>query len=222
VAPVNLTQRRLEGASRSISTQPAALSWCLPAPSAAATLGLRLGWLALLALALAWLVALCLDAEQGRSPLWAPVLGVLVVGAWALATRAWLIAALRVPAMGLHWQEATREQPASWVDNQGVRVKVDVLVDLGVGLLVQCRWLDEPSSGGSEVARASLHAPVLTRWVPAKAACLEVRWRLFHARHEAVASSSLPSNETQHVPKRHQGVMSTPSSSTTTRRKGQS
>jgi len=171
--------------------------------------------LVLLALGLTWLVSLCFDAEQGRVPVWSAVLGVLL--AWALATRAWLMAALRVPAVVLHWREATRELPASWVDAQGQRVKVDVMIDLGLGLLVQCRWPDGVS------AAQGVEAPVVrTRWVPAAAASLEVRWRLFHARHEAVASSSLPLLDTQHAPQRQKGSMSAPSSSTTPCRKGQS
>jgi hypothetical protein len=194
---------------------PLGVAWHIPEPSAMAVLGLRLTWLALLAFGLTWLVSLCMDAEAGRVPLWSAVLGVLVLGAWALATRAWLIAALRVPAIGLRWREATRERPATWVDARGRRVKVDVLIDLGPGLLVQCRWLD-----GRSVEQGDLAPHVLTRWVPAAAANLEVRWRLFHARHEAVASSSLPLLDTQHVPKRQKGSMSAPSSSTTSRRKG--
>jgi hypothetical protein len=210
-------RRPRRGASRPISGVPSGLAWCLPAPSAAATLGLRLTWLVLLALGLAWLVSLCIDAEQGRVPVWSAVLGVLLVGAWALATRAWLMAALRVPVVVLDWREATRELPAGWVDAQGQRVKVDVMIDLGLGLLVQCRW-----PNGVSAAQGVTGPSVRTRWVPAAAASLEVRWRLFHARHEAVASSSLPLLDTQHAPQRQKGSMSAPSSSTTPRRKGQS
>jgi hypothetical protein len=173
--------------------------------------------LALLTLGLSWWVSLCFDVEQGRIPAWSAALGALLVGAWAWATRAWLIAALRVPAIGLRWLEATRESPACWVDAQGQSVKIDVLIDLGLGLLVQCRW-----PGGALVGRQEALPSMLTRWVPACAASLEVRWRLFHARREAVASSSLHSPETQHVPQRQKGSMSAPSSSTTPRRKGQS
>jgi hypothetical protein len=215
VALLDVGQKRPRGASRLVSGTPPSLFWRIPQPSAEATLGLRLTWMALLALAVSWLVSLCLDAEQGRVPLWSAALGVLVVGAWALATRAWLIAALRVPALDLHWLESTRESPATWADAQGQAVKVDVLVDLGIGLLVQCRWQGcIPREEGVERPRA------LTRWVPASAASLEVRWRLFHARHEAVASSSLLLLDTQHAPQRQKGSMSAPTSSTTSRRKG--
>jgi hypothetical protein len=215
VALLDVGQKRPRGASRLVSAPEPSLFWRIPQPSAVATLGLRLTWMALLGLALIWLVSLCVDAERGRVPLWSAVLGVLVVGAWALATRAWLIAALRVPALDLHWLESTRESPAAWADVQGQTVKVDVLVDLGLGLLVQCRWL-----GGASREEGGERPRVLTRWVPASAASLEVRWRLFQARHEAVASSSLLLLDTQHVPQRQKGSMSAPTSSTTTLRKG--
>jgi hypothetical protein len=215
VALLDAGQKRPRGASLFASEAPRGLVWRIAQPSAVASLGLRLAWVALMILALAWLFSLCWDAEQGRVPLWSAALGVLVVAAWALTTRAWLIAALRVPAIDLHWLESTRDSAATWVDVQGQRVNVDVLIDLGLGLLVQCRWPDDGA-----LNQAGESAGTLTRWVPASAASLEVRWRLFHARHEAVASSSLPLLDTQHVPQHQKGPMSAPSSSTTLRRKG--
>lgn len=100
------------------------MSWVLPRPSRSAIFGLRLAWLCLVILAVAWLVSLCVDAEQGRTPAWAALLGVLLVAAWSLATRAWLIAATRVPDLMLVWREANRDLPAAWCDDSGRSVTV--------------------------------------------------------------------------------------------------
>ena len=195
------------------SADGSALSWVLPRPSRSAIFGLRLAWLCLVILAVAWLVSLCVDAEQGRTPAWAALLGVLLVAAWSLATRVWLIAATRVPDLMLVWREATRDLPAAWCDDSGRSVKVEVLMDLGLGVLVQCRWQDQASDRPDA-------SPMLTRWVPASAMRLEHRWRLFQARQEAVASSGLPSKGIQHVPQRQTGAMSSLRTPETVRRKG--
>ncbi len=195
------------------SADGSVLSWVLPRPSRSAIFGLRLVWLCLVILSVAWLVSLCMDAERGRTPAWAALLGVLLVAAWSLATRAWLIAATRVPDLTLVWREAARDLPAAWCDEDGRLVKVEVLMDLGLGVLVQCRWQDQ----GAERLDA---LPMLTRWVPASALRLEHRWRLFQARQEAVASSGLPSKGIQHVPQRQTGAMSSLRTPETRRRKG--
>lgn len=190
------------------------LRWVLPKPSREAVLGLRVAWLCLLMLSLAWLASLGVDAEQGRTPVWAALLGVLLVAGWALATRAWLIAATRVPDLALVWREANRDEPAAWCDERGQAVKVDVLMDLGFGVLVQCRWLNARST-----RRNDLPEP-LTRWVPASAMTLEHRWRLFQSRQEGVASSGLPSKGIHNVPQRQSGVISSFSTPAPKRRRG--
>jgi hypothetical protein len=195
------------------SVHAAPLSWVLPRPSRAAIFGLRVVWLCLVMLALAWLVSLCVDARQGRTPLWAALLGVLLVAAWAVATRAWLIAATRVPDLVLFWHESTRDQRASWRDESGNTVKVEPLMDVGLGVLVQCRWQ-------GDAGERAVGASTLTRWVPATSMCLAHRWRLFQARQEAVASSGLPPKGIQHVPQRQKGVMSSYSTQVSRHRKG--
>jgi hypothetical protein len=195
------------------SVHEVTLNWVLPRPSRSAIFGLRVVWLCLVMLGLAWLVSLCVDARQGRTPVWAALLGVLLLAAWAVATRAWLIAATRVPDLVLSWHESTRDQPAAWRDEFGDAVKLEPLMDLGLGVLVQCRWQARE--------RARPEGPsTMTRWVPASAMRLEHRWRLFQSRQEAVASSGLPSKGIQHVPQRQKGVMSSFSTPVSRRRKG--
>lgn len=160
------------------------LRWQLPAPSRLEVKIVRLTWLVLMGLALAWLVSVGWDVATGRIPLWHVLLALLLVCAWAGVTLPLVRAVSTLSPLLLIWREADRDHEAAWIDVSGQQVCARALVDLGFGVWVRCTW----------------PAEVRVRWVPASALATEVRWRLFQRRHQAVASSGLLPDEKPKLP----------------------
>ncbi len=160
------------------------LRWHLPEPSRREVLAVRLAWLALMGLALAWFVSVGWDVGAGRAPLWHGALALLLVMVWAGVTLPPVRAVSTLSPLSLVWREADRDHEAAWLDASAQPVSVRPLVDLGFGVWVRCTWMDDTR----------------VRWVPASALATEVRWRLFQRRHQAVASSGLLPDETSKLP----------------------
>ncbi|TBO32509.1 hypothetical protein EYS42_04780 [Aquabacterium lacunae] len=155
------------------------LTWHLPAPSARQVFVFRVLCAVLATVATAWWVSLMWDIFKGRMAVVAIPVSLTVLGLWALEVQRQVRHLLEALPIELHWVPAHDDFRAGWFTPQGTPARVQVLADIGPWLWLRCRI------GG--------------RWhwrlVSAEQLSPPLRWRLFHGKGQAVASSGHSDSE---------------------------